>query len=371
MASYYDQLNDIMSNFDFDSFRGLYGSEFTNEMIAHSVQTASDFFHIDNPETIYTSPFSTGVFLNNSNYLNDDILNINLQQLKNLGISSQDSLDLVITHETAHRMLQGIEELNFSTPQEELCCDFMSGVRAGLNGIDVSQMEKSLMNTIGGVTHPEGAIRIDALREGVDFAKSYIHDNLTSPTFEDCINHFRQSDLVCHDNQPEEFEKDRMTNRYLGELHQAMSNSLSDMHYWASRMDDYTESEEIQRFVQKFMEAEQVFDEAENMFREPRNSWQGHRFISSSDELNETSFSHSEENKFKGYTKAEIDRHIREAEHKKSAAESNMRHNAYLMKVKGDKPHEFEKYQYNSAMRERDKAIKAINHWQNEKPDNK
>ena len=133
---------------DFDLFRGVYGSEFTNEMIAHSVQTASDFFHIDNPEYIYASPLSTGVFLNNSNSLDDDILNIDIQQLKNLGISSQDSLDLVITHETTHRMLQGIEALNFSAPQEELCCDFMSGVRAGLNGIDVSQMERSLMNSI-------------------------------------------------------------------------------------------------------------------------------------------------------------------------------------------------------------------------------
>ena len=354
---------------DFDLFRGVYGSEFTNEMIAHSVQTASDFFHIDNPEYIYASPLSTGVFLNNSNSLDDDILNIDIQQLKNLGISSQDSLDLVITHETTHRMLQGIEALNFSAPQEELCCDFMSGVRAGLNGIDVSQMERSLMNSIGGVTHPEGAIRIDALREGVYFAKTYIHDNLTSPTFKDCINHFQQSDFVYYDNHSMESEEDKMPNSYLEELHQAMSNSLSDMHYWASRIDDYTESEDIQRSVQKFMEAERVFDEAEYMFREPRNTRQGHRYFSSSDNLNETSFSDSEKNTFKGYTKAEISRHISEAEQKKSSAESNMRHNASLMKIKGDKPHEFEKHQYDSAKRERDNAVNEINRWRNEKPD--
>lgn len=374
MEGCYDMINDMMSELDYDSFRGLYGSEFTDEMIAHSVQTASDFFHIDNPESIYTSPLSTGVFLNNSDSIDDDILNIDIQQLKNLGISSQDSLDLVTTHETTHRMLQGMEELVFSTHQEELCCDFMSGVRAGLNGIDVSQMEKSLMKTIGGETHPSGDMRVDALREGIDFAISYIHDNLTSPTFDDCINHFRQFEFMYNDNLSIGFAETK-PNHYLAELHQTMDDTLSTMHYWASRMEDYADSEDIQRCAQKFMEAKQQFDEAEFQFRDTRDIHRENRYFSESEgsvyynDNDETNYSHSKENTFKGYTKSEINRHISEAEHKKTAAESNMRHNASLMNTKGDKPHDFERHQYESAKRERDNAIKEINKWRNEKPD--
>lgn len=375
MEGCYGVLNDMMSEFDYDSFRGLYGSEFTDDMIAHSVQTASDFFHIDNPESIYTSPLSTGVFLNNSKSLEDDVLNIDIQQLKSLGISSQDSLDLVMTHETTHRMLQGMEELGFSAPQEELCCDFMSGVRAGLNNIDASQLEKSLINTIGGEIHPNGNVRVNALREGIDFANSYIHDNLTSPTFDDCINHFQHSELMYYDNHYVEFGEGKLPNSCLGELHQAMSHSLNTMHYWASRMEDYANSEDIQRCAQKFMEAKQQFDEAEFQFRDTRDIHRENRYFSESEgsvyynDNDETNFSHSKENTFKGYTKSEINRHISEAEHKKAAAESNMRHNASLMNTKGDKPHDFEKHQYESAKRERDNAIKEINKWRNEKPD--
>ena len=111
------------------------------------------------------------------------MLNIDVHQLQSMGISTQDSLDLVMTHETAHRILQGMEDLNLTFHQEELCCDFMAGVRAGLNGIDISQMEHSLENTTDSITHPDGHLRVDALREGVEFVQSFMAENLSAPSF--------------------------------------------------------------------------------------------------------------------------------------------------------------------------------------------
>ena len=49
----------------------------------------------------------------------------------------------------------------------------MAGVRAGLNGIDVSQMENSLMYTPESETHPAGVERVESIDAGVRFAQQY------------------------------------------------------------------------------------------------------------------------------------------------------------------------------------------------------
>ena len=107
-----------------------------------------------------------------------------------MGITEQEGLDLVMTHECAHRVLQGMSHLGFDSHQEELCCDFMAGVRAGLNGIDVSQMENSLADTPVSDTHPGGADRVDSIEEGVKFAQEYYAAHGVAPTFSDCLDYF-------------------------------------------------------------------------------------------------------------------------------------------------------------------------------------
>lgn len=368
-----DMANDFQ-NIDFDSFRGIYGSEFTDEMITHSVQSASDFFHIENPGVVYLSPSDTGVYLQDTHIFGDDVLNIDVHQLQSMGISTQDSLDLVMTHETAHRILQGMEDLNLTFHQEELCCDFMAGVRAGLNGIDISQMEHSLENTTDSITHPDGHLRVDALREGVEFVQSFMAENLSAPSFDECLNHFNQGLTADYpDFSTEAIDRSNQLN----ELHETLDSSFDAMRYWASRMEDAADMETMQKIHDKFMEAKDHFDTVERRINDPEGT--GASKPQSTESLgsiahNNTGDKHAFKSvsvEFKGYTKSEIDRHISDAEHRKASAESNMRHNAKLMSIKGSEPHEFEQHQYNSAKTEYDKAVKDLNKWRYEKPDDK
>lgn len=184
-----DFLQDMLPDSWFDDVRMKYGETLTDDMIVNSVQQASDFFNIDNPMAI-AEDWTTGVYPNMDVSPMDDVLIFNREQLVGMGITEQEGLDLVMTHECAHRALQGMTELGFDSHQEELCCDFMAGVRAGLNGIDVSQMESSLADTPASDTHPAGADRVASIEEGVKFAQEYYAANGIAPTFSDCLDRF-------------------------------------------------------------------------------------------------------------------------------------------------------------------------------------
>ena len=191
-----DLLQDMLPESWFNDVRMNYGETLTDEMIVNSVQQASDFFNIDNPMAI-AEDWTTGVYPNMDISPIDDVLIFNREQLVGMGITEQEGLDLVMTHECAHRALQGMSHLGFDSHQEELCCDFMAGVRAGLNGIDVSQMENSLADTPVSDTHPCGADRVDSIEEGVKFAKEYYAAHGVAPTFSDCLDYFTgNADLV-------------------------------------------------------------------------------------------------------------------------------------------------------------------------------
>lgn len=180
----------------FNDVRMNYGETLTDEMIVNSVQQASNFFNIDNPMAI-AEDWTTGVYPNMDVSPIDDVLIFNREQLVGMGITEQEGLDLVMTHECAHRALQGMSQLGFDSLQEELCCDFMAGVRAGLNGIDVSQMENSLVNTSISITHPDGADRVDAIEAGMEFAKEYYEVHGVAPSFNNCLKYFNgEADLA-------------------------------------------------------------------------------------------------------------------------------------------------------------------------------
>ena len=184
-----DLLQDMLPDSWFNDVRMNYGETLTDEMIVNSVQQASDFFNIGNPMAI-AEDWTTGVYPNMDISPIDDVLIFNREQLVGMGITEQEGLDLVMTHECAHRALQGMSHLGFGSHQEELCCDFMAGVRAGLNGIDVSQMENSLADTPVSDTHPGGADRVDSIEEGVKFAQEYYAAHGVAPTFSDCLDYF-------------------------------------------------------------------------------------------------------------------------------------------------------------------------------------
>ena len=182
-------LQDVFPNGWFDDVRQLYGESLSDEMISQSVEETCDFFHIDEP-AIVSEGWTTGVYPNNDFTLQDDVLIFNREQLLDMGISGKDGLDLVMTHEGTHRVLQGMEHLELDAHHEELCCDYMAGVRAGLNGIDVSQMENSLMYTPESETHPAGVERVESIEAGVRFAQQYYAKYNMAPTFSDCLDYF-------------------------------------------------------------------------------------------------------------------------------------------------------------------------------------
>lgn len=186
-------LQDLVPDAWFDAIRGDFGSALTDDMIMQSVSDASDFFHIDEPFGVAESD-TIGVYPLNPYTLNDDVLVFNYDQFAEMGISEQDGLDMVMTHEMAHRALQGMDT-GYNSHQEELCCDFFAGVRAGLNGMDVGQFENALVDTPVSDTHPGGLDRVEAIEAGLEFAHNYMDEYGAAPSFNECLEHFNSVEV--------------------------------------------------------------------------------------------------------------------------------------------------------------------------------
>ncbi len=190
----YDSINSA------ESFLHHYSGSLTLDDVKASIQSASDFFNLESP-MIVSEGWTTGVLNRNLTTVNDDVLIFNPDQLQSMGITEKEGLDLIMTHENTHRALQGMET-GFSEHQEELCCDYMSGVRAGLNSMNTEQMVNSLASTPETITHPAGELRIEAIQEGQEFASKFLSENGYAPTFYDCLEHFKSSDAYSHTADP-------------------------------------------------------------------------------------------------------------------------------------------------------------------------
>lgn len=198
-----DFLHNHLPDSWFNNFHQAWGDSLSDEMVLQSVREASDFFNMNAPMDVHED-WTTGVMTGMEFTEDDDILVFNRQQMLDMGITDKEGFDLVMTHEGAHRALQGINT-GFDSHQEELCCDYMAGVRAGLNGLDEGKMEASLSGTIESETHPDGAARVAAIEAGVSFAHDYMEaHNGTPPTFSECLDHFNQTDVYASTIPPQE-----------------------------------------------------------------------------------------------------------------------------------------------------------------------
>ena len=177
----------------FDNVHHHFGSELTDDVIIQSIKEASAFFNMNAPMEIHEG-WTTGVLNGMTFTENDDILVFNRQQLRDLGITDKVGFDLVMTHEGMHRTLQGMDT-GFTDHQEELCCDYMAGVRAGLNGMDEGKLISALQGTEKSETHPSGMIRAQAIEEGVSFAHKYMQTHDEPPTLSDCLEHLEKSGI--------------------------------------------------------------------------------------------------------------------------------------------------------------------------------
>lgn len=191
MESLFDFIYDHIPDSWFDGIHKAWGDSLTDEVVVQSVQEASDFFNMNAPMSIHED-WTTGVMTGMSFTENDDILVFNRQQMQEMGITDKEGFDLVMTHEGAHRALQGLNT-GFNSHQEELCCDFMAGVRAGLNGMDEGKLAASLASSEESETHPDGTARVKAIEDGVSFAHDYMDShNGVQPAFSDCLEFFEQ-----------------------------------------------------------------------------------------------------------------------------------------------------------------------------------
>lgn len=204
MDGFFDFLNigflhDLLPSSWFDDAHQHFGAGLTDEMIVQSVQEASDFFNMNAPMNVHED-WTTGVMTGMSFTESDDILVFNREQMQSMGITDKEGFDLVMTHEGAHRALQGLNT-GFDSHQEELCCDYMAGIRAGLNGMDEGKLAASLAGSEESDTHPNGAARVQAIEEGVAFAHRYMdeHDG-TPPSFSDCLEYFEQQYDIAQTN---------------------------------------------------------------------------------------------------------------------------------------------------------------------------
>lgn len=189
-----DFLHDLLPNSWFESAHNHFGGGLTDEMIAQSIQEASDFFNMNAPMDVHED-WTTGVMTGMTFTENDDILIFNRQQMLDMGITDKEGFDLVMTHEGAHRALQGLNT-GFTDHQEELCCDYLAGVRAGLNNMAEGKMSASLIGTMESDSHPDGTVRVEAIEEGVKFAHDYLKEhNGDPPTFSECLDHFHDTSV--------------------------------------------------------------------------------------------------------------------------------------------------------------------------------
>lgn len=203
MDSLFDFIYDHLPDHWFENFHKVWGNSLTDEMVMQSVQEASAFFNMNAPMDVHED-WTTGVMTGIPFTENDDILVFNRQQMLDMGITDKEGFDLVMTHEGAHRALQGLNT-GFDSHQEELCCDYMAGVRAGLNGMDEGKMEASLSGTAESESHPDGATRVAAIEAGVSFAHDYMKaHNGAPPTFSDCLAHFNETDVSASTVTPQE-----------------------------------------------------------------------------------------------------------------------------------------------------------------------
>lgn len=217
--------------------------------IVQSVQDASAFFNIDMPAEIHYGQI-TGVCNHMADTMTDDVLYISPEQMTDIGITGKEAFDLVMTHEGAHRALQGIDT-HFNIHQEELCCDMMAGVRAGLNPEDLSMdaieaMKASLTDTKASDKHPAGADRKNIIDEGVKFAQAYYAEHHCAPSLYECIDHFNelQGDHAINDIhglvtlRPDDApEAIKAYSRQ--EINNRMHKAKNDMDYWKSQWESH------------------------------------------------------------------------------------------------------------------------------------
>ena len=182
MLELFSQLANVWDS----GFSDLPDSPLSHDLVEDSIAKAGDFFHLDESADTVNALAISDVFVVDDNSLYAST------QLETMGITGQDSLDLMMAHEGASNILQGLN-MDFSEYQGELCCDYMAGVRAGIDGIDISAMTDYLSEHQISAVMPFNDFRVEALEDGLSFAQEYMVTHHEAPDFARCLDEFQSS----------------------------------------------------------------------------------------------------------------------------------------------------------------------------------
>ena len=154
-------------------------------MVHEAVHNACEFFNL--PEIPIMNSDGVCVWANETETVFDDVFGFSRGQMMEMGISGEDSLTLVYTHECAHRALQNYEGIEGKS--EELACDFFAGIHAEIGDMDTEQLSSALGKTAESDTHPAGELRVEAMEFGKTVAREMAAQGVPL-TFENCMERF-------------------------------------------------------------------------------------------------------------------------------------------------------------------------------------
>lgn len=209
-----------------------------DESITSAVTGACSFFNMNEAPVI--SSEGVCVWSNNTQTTLDDIFGVNKEQLSDMGLLSHDSITLAYTHECAHRALQDYDQ--FSQKEEELACDFLAGFHAQMIGLDDSQFDDALHNTVESETHPSGDFRHESIQFGKQLATEFQNQGIT-PTLDLCIERFS------------DFLEDLQSSNQQNDFPQSDQSEIS----FGSA---YTQSQYIEKAENCYKEADKYYDKA-------------------------------------------------------------------------------------------------------------
>ncbi len=179
--------SEILNN----ALAGLSDTGISNDMFSDSMSQLHDFFNLDTQMTLDQIE-KTVMDWDGAESVIHNLWSFDISQLNDLGIANQDALNLIMTHDMTDFALQS-QDVEFNTFQRELCGDFMTGVRAGIDNIDISQLENSIQDN--NLDQISGRYHIEAIEQGVKFAHEYMAAHDATPSFDDCLDNFNNGSL--------------------------------------------------------------------------------------------------------------------------------------------------------------------------------
>lgn len=346
MADLFNQheefIDSEVSNFSNPINCGLNETTLSDDMVISAVANACAFFGI--PEVPVVNAQGTCVWPNDSSTYEDDVFGFNREQLMSLGVSGEDSLTLIYTHECAHRTLQSTFTDDW---EEELACDFFAGVHAGMKGMNIDNFEASLGQTPGGDSHPNGALRADFIEYGKQIAED-MQNRGVEITYEGCIARLNQH-LEDKGGLIAEY-RDRFCSEGIIETEYrhidkgAKGATMADVEWYEHQARISSGSEQ----AHWIKEAQWARDHLSSLVADYANSDNGH------------------EGDAKGLTESEIKSKISAAEARIRYAQSQIRSHTELLK-NSNYP-ETERMHIKDAERDLEKAQNELNKWRYTKP---